>query len=298
MSRMERRSVRALFAIALVAGGCRTRLYDLPATDAQPIADQSLPLDLAVPPDLSLVDFALPPICRHVYVVDENRTLASFDTDLLQFVDIGTLDCPAMNGATPFSMSIARDSSAYVLYNDGELFHVDTTTAACRATPWVPSPQGFTTFGMGFVADSPGSSTETLYVVSPSELGIIDLATFTVRAVAPLMSNPSPELTGTADAELWGFFPGFASTVTQIDKTTGARGASFDLPALAGTPTSWAFAFWGGSFWIFLARQNDPSTAVYRLDRASGQESTVLAATGRHIVGAGVSSCAPLGMDQ
>jgi hypothetical protein len=47
--------------------------------------------------------------------------------------------------------------------------------------------------------------------------------------------------------------------------------------------------FWGGSFWIFL------DGALYEVPRATPQTiRTAIADTGRDIVGAGVSTCAPL----
>jgi len=60
-----------------------------------------------------------------------------------------------------------------------------------------------------------------------------------------------------------------------------------------GNPSAWAFAFWGGDFYIFLKRDTDNSTNVWHLT-AAGQVSKALNDTGRTIVGAGVSTCAPL----
>jgi hypothetical protein len=52
---------------------------------------------------------------------------------------------------------------------------------------------------------------------------------------------------------------------------------------------SWAVKFWGGSFWIFL------DSSVYQVPRDTPQTiATVIADTGRNIVGAGVSTCAPI----
>jgi hypothetical protein len=49
---------------------------------------------------------------------------------------------------------------------------------------------------------------------------------------------------------------------------------------------AWAVKFWGGYFWIFLGQ------SVYRVSREDLE--TVIADTGRHTVGVGVSSCAPI----
>jgi hypothetical protein len=47
--------------------------------------------------------------------------------------------------------------------------------------------------------------------------------------------------------------------------------------------------FWGGSFWIFLG------SSVYEVPRDTPQTiRTVIAGTAPFIVGAGVSSCAPI----
>ena len=312
--------ILALVAVSLGACfvACRTRPLhehgarqpgDLGSADLSDLADLAEPdlivADLTPIPDLlPPPDLTLPFICRNVYVVDSNGMLSAFDTNTHQFFDIGVLHCPSTGNSQPFSMSIARDSTAYVLYENGEVFAVNTMNASCKKTVFMPNQKGFLTFGMGFVADEPGSQTETLYVASATKLAKVAFPDMTISVLGSMQGNP--ELTGTADGELWGFFPSTDSVaVTQIDKTNGALGTSLSLPTLLGSPRSWAFAFWGGSFWIFFARQSDPSTSVYRLDRTTGQVAKVVSGSGRQIVGAGVSSCAPtelpdmgIGLDQ
>jgi hypothetical protein len=232
-----------------------------------------------------------------VYVVDENNLLSSFDPTTLKFKDIGMLACPSQPGATPFSMGIDRNATAWVLYSSGELFQVDTKTANCKASKFTPGQQGFTQFGMGFVSNAAGSSDETLFASSTglgggNQLGTIDMKTFNVKVVGAL--GGSPELTGTGDAKLWGFFPDAQMPrVAQIAKNSGAESNVFPLQAISGTPLAWAFAHWGGDFWIFLKRSGDPSTKVHHLRPAIKQLTTPLPNTGRTIVGAGVSTCAP-----
>jgi hypothetical protein len=48
--------------------------------------------------------------------------------------------------------------------------------------------------------------------------------------------------------------------------------------------------FWGGSFWIFTGAQ------VYQVDRSTGFLSVAVSDGGPFVVGAGVSTCAPLQM--
>jgi hypothetical protein len=243
-----------------------------------------------------------PPEAKLVYVVDENNTFGSFRPDTLTFADVGQLSCPAQRAATPFSMSVDRSATAWVLYSSGQLFTVDVKTLACSATHFAVGQQGFFNFGMGYVSNSPGAMDETLFiaggVLGPrgggnATLGTIDVATLTINKLSPI--RDWPELTGTGDAKLWGFYPSAtAPRVSQIDKASGAESSTFMLADLAGQPNAWAFAFWGGDFWIFLKRQSDPSTNIYHLKQSDGSVTNVIPSSGRHIVGAGVSTCAPV----
>lgn len=236
-----------------------------------------------------------------VYVVDQNNTFSSFKPDTLTFTDIGTLNCPAKSGSTPFSMSVDRSATAWVLYSSGEIFKVNTQTLACTRTNFAQS-NGFQNFGMGFVSNAPGADVDTLFIAGgPPMTGLNDNATLATLDVSSLnvttigQMTGWPELTGTGDAKLWGFFPDAVNPrVSQLDKSSGAEGKSFPLSQLSGQPMAWAFAFWGGDFWIFLQRATDPNTQVWHLKSSDGSVTSVIDATGRSIVGAGVSTCAPI----
>ena len=238
-------------------------------------------------------------MCRNIYVVDTDKRLSAFDPMRLVFEDLGVLDCPAVPGDEPFSMAVARDDVAWVLYRSGDLFLVDLKTVVCRPSGFVPGQQNFVNFGMGFVADFSGSDTESLFIAGgdPLRLATIDRPRRLVVPIAPIVGLP--ELTGTAAGDLWGFFPSTDDTfVARIDKQTATRSEMFKIPRIIGQPLDWAFAFWGGDFYIFLQRINDDSTNVYRLSRDFRVFETALGNTKRHIVGAGVSSCAPVGLDR
>ena len=235
-----------------------------------------------------------------VYVVDENYQLSKFDPMTKTFQDIGRLDCDAAFLATPFSMAIDREANAWVLYNSSELFKVNTTSLACTKTPWT-TQQGLNVYGMGFSTDAVGGSTDRLFVaggpgdvtVATSKLATIDTTTFQAQPLGTVTGWP--ELTGTGNAELWGFFPSASgSRIEKIDKATGAGGPTYTLAGLAGEPRAWAFAFWGGDFWVFLRKGSEASTTVYQYSAANGQMKGSTPAPGRSIVGAGVSTCAPV----
>jgi hypothetical protein len=235
-----------------------------------------------------------------IYVVDSNNTLSKFDPVAKQFNDLGRLSCPASFGATPFSMGIDRNAAAWVLYSSGELFHVDTTSLACTKSQWT-TQNGLAQFGMGFSTNAAGGTEDTLFVAggpqgpvgATSTLARLDINSFSAQTVGTIQGNP--ELTGTGSAELWGFFPDAAGTkIAQLDKATGGAIRTFPLNQLAGEPTAWAFAFHGGSFYIFLAKDLETFTTVYQVDAATGQVMDSRPSGNRTIVGAGVSTCAPV----
>jgi hypothetical protein len=245
-----------------------------------------------------------------IYTVDINNTLSAFHPDTLQFVDIGTLSCPA-KGATPFSMGVDRNADAWVLYSDGDIFQVNTSDASCTATTYKAGQSGLQLFGMGFSADQTTQSangTDTLYIaggksVSATVSATLATLSFPALTVSTIGSVTGwPELTGTGDGELWGFSPSSQNTtstptLSQIDKATGASQTTFQLDSIAGNPDAWAQGFYGGAFFIFLKRGSDSSTNVYEVQRADGGLTTAVPSTGREIVGAGVSTCAPVSFE-
>jgi hypothetical protein len=298
-------------------------LGSAPGSDASTVPDRVIPLpDSSVPGEDVTVRFdALPPIdatpradviirndcpdaaATLIYLMTEEEILFSFDPASLSFKRIGKIVCPAVGSQTPFSMAVDRTGIAYVVYTDGNLYRVSTATAACIATSFVPDQQGFRTFGMGFVSNT-GGPAETLFVAedtlsrvpTPVSRGLasIDTTSFALSFVAPF-SRPIPyaELTGTGDGRLFGFYTnaqGTGSHIFEIDKTNGVVLAQNDL--VVGQPDdAFAFAFYGGDFWVFTSPGGGVSTVTH-FSPATLSENNVgtLSAT---IVGAGVSTCAP-----
>jgi hypothetical protein len=253
-----------------------------------------------------------------VYVVDQDNKLSQFDPTSKTFSDLGTLNCPA-GAATPFSMGVDRNATAYVLYvdqtggtaSDAQLFKVDTTSASLTCTKTTFSSTSLQEFGMGFSTTTAGGDTDQLFIAggtdisttANSKLNTLDVSTFTPTLVHQITG--SPELTGNANAELWGFFPDTDNPkIAQIDKTTGATTdhALTDAASFKGQPLAWAFAFYGGDYWIFL--EKDPASDTFGVDPETNttvyqvSDTGVLKgktnAPGRVIVGAGVSTCAPV----
>ena len=236
-----------------------------------------------------------------IYTIDQfTGLLSSFDPATKTFTDIGPLNCQAQSGATTFSMGVDRNVIAWVLYSSGELFRVDIlNNLACTKTSW-HAQNGLTVFGMGFSTDMPMGTTDTLFVggglsqmQASYTLAKVDTATMMSTVIG---NEPQlPEMTGNAKAELWGFFPDASMPkVVQFDKTNGSAITTYPVPQLAGTMTGYAFAHWGGDYWVFLIKNGEPSTTVYQIGGTTGQLKGTTPTTGRTIVGAGVSTCAPV----
>lgn len=98
---------------------------------------------------------------QYIYAVDNSGMFSRFDPATLSWHDIGLLRCPTTS--TPFSMNVDQRAVAWVLFDDGNLFRVDTATAACSATSYAPGQAGFQFFGMGSAFDS-STGVDTLYL--------------------------------------------------------------------------------------------------------------------------------------
>jgi hypothetical protein len=251
-----------------------------------------------------------------IYTVDQHNELYQFDATTKAFTTLGTLNCPGTGAGggpfapdyEPFSMGVDRNANAYVLYVDqvlgspSKIFKVDTNTAGlpCTATTFT-APTNLEEFGMGFSTTTAGGDQDQLFIAggtavqttSPADLNTLDVTSMAVAHLGTVTG--SPELTGNANAELWGFFPDPNSPrIEQINKTNGASITPAMLPAsMKGMPMAWAFAFYGGNYFVFLMKGSESSTTVYEVTPA-GMLVGSTPAPGKVIVGAGVSTCAPV----
>ena len=260
-------------------------------------------------PDVVQIDDCVEAGIKYIYVITSENTLLHY-TPPSTFVTIGTIDCPSTSG--PFSMGVDHLGTAYVVFQDGNLFKISGATAHCKATSFVPDQNGFHKFGMAFSANDNGSGGgggsgpgEALYVAESSYkhltmgLATIDVDTFQLNFVAPLspVLGDAVELTGTRDGRLFAFglqtaeagMPG--SHLAEIDKATGALLSDVVLPV--GNPSSsFAFAYYGGDFYLFTDDGMGGPTFVTQYDPMDGS-TTQVASLGMNVVGVGVSTCAP-----
>ena len=299
--------------VAFAACGARTDLGAPELADAQ----EDAPIDHAnkdvvdaaqdtideLPTIDQFVDSPIPTDCPDagatlVYILSGENDLYSFYPPTLAFTKIGTIACPAANGASPYSMAVDRQGIAYSVFSDGNLFQIDTANASCKATSYQAAPDGtpFHNFGMGFAGNQ---VSETLYVADASfnanSLGLatLDTTTFTRTFIADFQPElPRCELTGTGDGRLFAFCLFTSSNGSQIAEInpTNAKVIADNQLTVGNPDDAFAYAFWGGEFWIFTGPQG--KTTVTEYDPIAFTETNVATLTAT-VVGAGVSTCAP-----
>jgi hypothetical protein len=252
-------------------------------------------------PDVPMIDICPDAGSTLIYVITQQSDLYSFYPPTLEFTLIGNISCSSSVNQ-PFSMAVDRQGIGYSVFNDGTLHRIDMANATCQDTAFVPGQDGFVTFGMGFVANT-GDAGETLFVAEgnvvtprPNSLGLANIDpttlafTFVTTFTPPI---PGPELTGTGAGQLFGFYTNPTSSgshIVQIDPTSGR--ILKDYPLITGMPDDgYAFAYWGGVFWVFT-EGDDESTTVTRYDPSTMSETNVTTMP-EGVVGAGVSTCAP-----
>ncbi|KYF85142.1 hypothetical protein BE11_01895, partial [Sorangium cellulosum] len=238
-----------------------------------------------------------------VYVLSQDNELYSFRPDRKEFTRIGVLGC--QTDMDPNSMAVDRNAVAWVnyVYGDdsaGTLFKVSTEDASCEPTGASLS-RGWSRLGMGFSSDLSRPEAEQLFVAGTTSTPGIGLGRIDGTSVTPVgefsgsLRGESAELTGTGDGRLFGFFTTSPVQLAEIDKETGDIIEATPLRGIE-TPSAWAFSFWGGDFYFYTAPQSaSRTTNVSRYRPSDGSIDTAyMTNIGFRIVGAGVSTCAPI----
>lgn len=244
-----------------------------------------------------------------IYVLSDYGSIWRFDPGDLSWTFVTDIECGGMNST--FSMGISRKGRAWVQYINGDLYTVDLKDpdGACKDPGFMAGNPKFPNFGMAFVTPDASDSCDRLYAHSGIDpglqgpgvgaLGVIDPQTLVLSEIAAIDSAWG-ELTGTGDGRLFAFEGDSDTFIREYDKATGAVLGTWPLPGLA-NPDAFAFAYWGGDFYMFVTRPNDLSgqSMVLRLDfdESDGDGmalTTVVETAPIRIVGAGVSTCAPL----
>jgi hypothetical protein len=269
------------------------------------------------PPD----DPACGDLGQFVYVVSSAAELLRFRPKTLEFELIGTIDCPTKSSdSTPFSMAVDRNGKAWVNYSGsdaGQIFLVDTTTAACEKSPFdrdYAVGKNWKNYGMAFASDGDGGASEHLYLADATSFAVgvlgqdkglarVNNETGKIEPVGQF-DNPTIvkrgglDLSGRGDGKLFAFVVDGAGQGSPLVAEIGKDDASILSTATQGTLpnqiNAWAFAHWGGALYLFHATGSG-SSATSKVSKYTpgGTTEIVLEKTKYRIVGAGVSTCAP-----
>jgi hypothetical protein len=206
-----------------------------------------------------------------VYLVSDSNEMYSFDPAALTVVDLGSFSCPGEPTPNPDtgsgaanSMAVDRNGTAWVNFQDGRIFQLNTGSLNCTSTSFQSGQSGFSLdLGMAFVSDGAGSGSETLYVSDNGGQGTskglawIDVSTMTLNPIGAytgVTAGYDAELTGTPGGTLYGVFSTSPASLAQIDEQTGATSNVVYLDAVStsgGSPSCDANA------WVYMG--NDPN---------------------------------------
>ncbi|MFN0253693.1 MAG: hypothetical protein ACKV2T_42890 [Kofleriaceae bacterium] len=270
-----------------------------PMKDIDDIGDPNAPAPTAA--DWSASKTCAVQDAELVYVVDDSNGFYSFDPRKLPgnnpFHRIGTLRCTG--SSTPNSMAIDRKGVAWIGYQNGKVYRASIIDAKCDKQGWKPAGKPTRAFGMGYVTKGPRTEEELLFVAGgvddPTyQLATIDTEQKTWTKISSLSKKGHPELTGTSEGRLFGYYPtpgrGF---VQEIDRATGAAiGRTWRIPGDPLSVDAYAFAHYGGVFYVFTTA--DGESSVHAVNMQTGKAQLVRKDLPYSIVGAGVSTCAPL----
>lgn len=231
-----------------------------------------------------------------VYVFSSGNEIYSFDPPAKKFTLMGSPDCSV--SGSPNSMAVDRDLNAWINYIGSVHVVPLGTLQGCTKAMDLPSP--YQQIGMGFATNAAGTTDETLFIdgIGGGGLAKIDTVTKTLTPIGGFSNDPnlagqSAELTGTGDARLYGYFTTSPYVrVAEIDKSNANILSDQELAGVQ-PPSSWAFSFWGGALYLYAA--NFGNSRVIRFVPSTGElDTNYIADVGFAIIGAGVSTCAPI----
>lgn len=258
--------------------------------------------------DTGLDDCACAANTDVIYVLSDNAELWSFDPLTYQFAFVDSFQCG--NELGTFSMGVDRNGIAWVMFQSQDLYTIDVNNAGvCNDPGYNPGQMGFGLFGMAFVSESEENPCDQLYGNTYSggfgfqegpdfgTLGSLDPDTLLISTIGST-DYDGAELTGTGDGRLFAFGGVNPAKLIEFDKTDASEISVLPLGALELT-NAFAFAFYGGDFYMFTESNGGFVSQVTHLDYDDSDNNgmqdleVVVDDAPIRIVGAGVSTCVP-----
>jgi hypothetical protein len=245
-----------------------------------------------------------------IYVLSDDSQLWSFDPVTEMFAMITDFNCFGKNDT--FSMAVDRKGLAWVMFQSADIYTIDVNNPMnCDDPGYNPGQMGFDLFGMAFVSEDAFNPCDQLYGHSYSggigfqegpnlgNLGTVDPATLLMSTLGDT-NYDGAELTGTGDGRLFAFGGVNPAKLIEFDKTDATVLSTLPLPGLELT-NAFAFAFHSGDFYFFTEGDvNVFASEVNHIDYDDSDNNgmqdltEIVDAAPIRVVGAGVSTCAPL----
>lgn len=238
-----------------------------------------------------------------IYVLSDLAELWSFDPVSLDFELISSFVCDGLTAT--FSMGVDRNAIAWVMFQTGDIYNLDINDpAVCIDPGYTPNQLGFDLFGMAYVSEGEDNPCDQLYAHSFSggfgfqegpgigKLGTVDPDTLQMQQLG-IIDYDGGELSGTGDGRLFAFAGAAPAKLVEYDKTDATVIDTLPLASLELT-NAFAFAFFGGDFYFFTEGAGLMSQVTH-IDYDGTQDLEVVVPQAPiRIVGAGVSTCAPV----
>jgi hypothetical protein len=246
------------------------------------------------------------PLDDGIFVLSKTAELWKYLPGDNKFELLGAIDC----GVPPstFSMGVDRQGYAWVQFSDLEIRKVDVTNVAdCTDPGFVPMQDGIENFGMAFVSNSADDKCDQIYGNhyngvaqgdKVSEFFSVDPLTLDLVQLGK-SDYGLAEVTGTGDGRAFLFAGPDPAELVEVDKASGATLSVTPLPGVK-TGGGFAFAFFAGDFYFFTDAMSDGKSEVTHIDYDDSDKNgkqdltVVLQNAPLRVVGAGVSTCAPL----
>jgi len=250
------------------------------------------------------------PLDDGIFVLSDNSELYKFFPATNEFQKLGDFTCGQATGT--FSMAVDRLGFAWVMFSNplGKIWKLDVTNVGnCTDPGYNPGQQGVNYFGMAFVSNSQFDQCDKLYGNTFNGLGgfsegpnfgdflTVDPDTLVLSKLGKTTFNGA-EVTGTGDGRVFMFGGANPAKLVEVEKGTGKYLETTPLGNLELT-NAFAFAFFGGDFYMFTESNNPNFSKVTHYDYDDSDNNgvkdltTVVASGPIRIVGAGVSTCAP-----
>jgi hypothetical protein len=259
------------------SGAADVREADAPdATDATDSADA----DMDAGPECTKPE---------AFVLLRSGELLQFDPKTAEMTPLGTPDCNATGN--PYTLSVTRDRTAFILYEDWNIYQVDLHDLHCSKTSFDQTAFGFT--GLEGIAVSRSTPTETLYVYGPYSGGGVrlvaaDVDTLSFALVGPVEPDPHAypiDMQSNQAGTLYG--------ITDVGRFVEIRESDATLVSVTQAqfqaPDDWALMVYESE--TFLFGTTGVVTNFYRYDVASNDLSTVATFTSQGVVGASAVPC-------